>query len=71
MKSNPCQLCQLKDKDKNNKMCRHCAKRLDYVSHLEKELSFAMTNTDTKLPLPRLPTLSKRAYLFSMTSERF
>ena len=71
MKSNPCLICQLKDQDKNNQICRHCAKRLEYVSQLEKELSFAMTNTDTKLPSPRVPTLTKRAYPFSITSKRF
>ena len=71
MKSNPCLLCQLIDQDKNNQMCKHCAKRLEYLRHLEKELSYAMTNTETKLPSPRLPTRSKRAYLFSITSERF
>jgi hypothetical protein len=71
MKSNPCLLCQLKDQDKNNQMCMHCIKRLEYVSHLERELNFAMTNTETKTPSPHLPTLSKRAYLFSVVSERF
>ena len=71
MKSNPCLLCQLKDQDKNNQMCMHCIKRLEYVSHLERELNFAMTNTETKTLSPRLPTLSKRAYLFSVVSEQF
>ncbi len=71
MKSNPCLLCQLKDQDKNNQMCMHCIKRLEYVSHLERELNFAMTNTETKTLSPHLPTLSKRAYLFSVVSERF
>ena len=67
---NPCLLCQLRDQDKNNRMCMHCVKRLEYVNYLERELSFAMTNTETKLQSPRLPTLSKRAYLSSITSER-
>ena len=71
MKSNPWLLCQLKDQDKNNQMCMHCIKRLEYVSHLERELNFAMINTETKTLSPRLPTLPKRAYLFSVVSERF
>jgi hypothetical protein len=71
MKSNPCLLCQLKDQDKNNQMCMHCVKRIEYVSNLERELSFAMTNRETKPPSTRLPTLSKRAYSFSVVSKRY
>ena len=72
MKSNPCLRCQFKDQDKNNQMCMHGVKRLEYVYYLERELSFAMTNTETKTPEPpRFPTLSKRSYLFSFISERY
>jgi hypothetical protein len=71
MKSNPCLLCQLKDQDKNNQICTHCVKRIEYVSNLEKELSFAMTNSESKPQSSRLPLLSKRAYSFSVVSERY
>jgi hypothetical protein len=72
MDSNPCLLCQLKDQDKNNQMCLRCAKRLEYVNDLERVLNFSMTNTETKtIAPPRLPTLSKRSYLFSVVSERY
>ena len=71
MKSNPCLHCQLKDQDKNNQKCRHCVKRFEYVSYLNRDLNFAMTNLESKPPSPRLPTLSKRAYLFGVVSERY
>jgi hypothetical protein len=72
MKSNPCRLCQLKDQDKNNQICMHCVKRLDYVSFIERELSFGMTNAETKTPAtPGFPMRSKRSYLFSVISERY
>ena len=61
MKSNPCLLCQLKNQDKNNPMCMHCDKRFNYLSCLERELNFAMTNPEQKPASPRLPTLSARA----------
>lgn len=69
MKSNPCLQCQLKNQDKNNQICMHCNKRLDYVSHIEKELSFAMTNTEQRPPSARMPALSKRGYLMSVASD--
>ncbi|MGD8666668.1 MAG: hypothetical protein PVI38_13835 [Desulfobacterales bacterium] len=71
MKSNPCLRCQFKDQDKNNKMCTHCIQRLEYVSHLERELNFAMTNAETKPVKPRLPTYSNRAQIFGAVSKRF
>ncbi len=71
MRSNPCLQCQLKNQDKNNQICLHCAKRLEYVSYIERELSFAMTNTETKPLSLRLPTLLKGAHLFGVISERF
>jgi hypothetical protein len=68
MKSNPCLQCQLGNQDKNNQMCMYCHKRLDYVSHLERELSFAMTNTGERPPSHPLSTFSKRLYLLSAAS---
>jgi hypothetical protein len=67
---NPCRLCQLKDQDKNNRICMHCVKRLEYVSAIERELSFGMTNAETKPVTPRLPAYSYRAYSFIAYSER-
>jgi hypothetical protein len=68
MKSNPCRQCELKNQDKNNQICIYCDRRLDYVSYLEMELNFAMTNTEQRLASPRLPTFSKRSYVLSPTS---
>ena len=65
MKSSPCFHCQLKDQDKNNPMCMHCDKRLDYVSLLERELNFAPAHSEEKPASLRLPTLAGRVFLFS------
>jgi hypothetical protein len=64
-------LCALKNQDKNNQMCMHCDKRLDYVKYLEKELSFAMTNTDVRRPSPGISALSRRVCLLRPASEGF
>ena len=69
MKSNPCFHCQLKNQDKNNPICVHCNKRLDYVSRLERELNFAPTHSEEKPASPCLPTLSGRVYLLSAVSD--
>ena len=71
MKSNPCRQCSLKNRDKNNPMCMHCDKRLDYVNQLERELSFAMTNPEQKPASPRLSTQSGGKFLLSVASEVF
>ena len=63
MKSNPCRQCELENQDKNNQICMRCDKRLDYVSHLERELSFGMTNTEQRPASPHLPTISKSSYV--------
>ena len=68
MKSNPCRRCELKNQDKNNQICMHCDKRLGYVNHLERELNFAMTNTEERSLSPRLPTFSIRSYVLSAIS---
>jgi hypothetical protein len=69
MKSNPCRQCELENQDKNNQICMYCDKRLNYVSHLERELNFAMTNTEQKLSSSRLPTFSKSSHvLFAVSS---
>jgi hypothetical protein len=64
-------LCALKNQDKNNQMCMYCDKRLDYVKYLEKELSFAMTNTNARRHSPGVSALSKRVCLLRAASERF
>jgi hypothetical protein len=71
MKSNPCRQCELKNQDKNNQICMYCDKRLDYVSHLERELNFAMTNTEQRPASPRLPTFSQRSYVLSAVSGTY
>ena len=63
MKSNPCRQCELKNQDKNNQICMNCDKRLEYVSHLERGLSYAITNTEQRPASPRLSTISKRSYV--------
>jgi hypothetical protein len=62
MKSNPCRQCELKSQDKNNQICMYCNERLDYVRYLEGELNFSMTNTEQRLPSPRLPTAPNSSY---------
>ena len=69
MKSNPCFHCQLKNQDKNNPICVHCNKRLDYVRRLERELDFALTHSEEKPAFPRLPTLSGMMYGLSVVSD--
>jgi hypothetical protein len=68
MKSNPCRQCELKNQDKNNQICMYCESRIEYVSHLEMELNFSMTNTEQRPVSTRLPTLSKRSYVLSAVS---
>jgi hypothetical protein len=69
MQPNPCLRCQLKNQDKNNPKCTSCDKRIGYLSHLEKELSFAMTNTDQRLSSPRLPAFASRTHLLSAITD--
>jgi len=45
MKSNPCLKCPTGDKDKNNKTCMHCDKRIQYVCELDQALDFSRCNT--------------------------
>jgi hypothetical protein len=71
MISNPCRQCELKNQDKNNQMCMHCDERLDYVSHLEGELSFGMTNNDQRPASSHLPTISKRSHVLSAVSGTY
>ena len=40
-RTNPCQDCRLKDKDKNNITCRKCDKRLNYLEGLACDLEFS------------------------------
>ena len=71
MRSNPCMLCALKSQDRNNQMCMQCDKRLDYVKYLEKELSYARTNTDVRRPSLGISALSKRVCMIRAASEGF
>ena len=71
MKSNPCRQCELKNQDKNNQICMNCDKRLEYVSHLERGLSYEITNTEQRPASPRLPTISKRSYVLSPVSGTY
>ena len=49
MKNNPCLVCAMRDKDKNNTLCRKCEKRIGYVHQLEMELNFSLSYTGTDL----------------------
>ena len=69
MKSNPCFHCQLKNQDKNNPMCMHCDKRINYVHYLERDLKFAMTNPEQKPASLRLSTLSTRVHWSSAVAD--
>lgn len=40
MNASPCLECPFKDKDKNNRACRNCKKRMAYVHGLQKYLEF-------------------------------
>jgi hypothetical protein len=71
MKSNPCLQCQLKSQDKNNPLCLHCHKRLDYVCHLERALNFAQVNPEEKPASPRLPTSSAGIHLLAAFTDRY
>jgi hypothetical protein len=52
MKSHPCLNCPSGDKDKNNKICMHCDKRIQFVFNLDKELDFSLCNTKTDFSQP-------------------
>jgi hypothetical protein len=39
----------MRDEDKNNSLCTDCDKRIGYVRHLEQELNYSMSYTDTSL----------------------
>lgn len=43
MLASPCLDCSLKEKDKNNKTCRDCKKRLNYVRGLDRALEFTIS----------------------------
>ena len=43
MELNPCLSCHRKDQNKNNPICLHCEKRLEYVNHLEMRLNFTLS----------------------------
>jgi hypothetical protein len=53
MKSHPCLNCPAGDKDKNNRTCMQCAKRIQYVVELDKELHFSLCNTTGNCSQPR------------------
>ena len=40
MHCHPCRKCQMLDQVKNNEICRHCNKRLQYIDKLERPLNF-------------------------------
>jgi hypothetical protein len=40
MKPNPCLSCNRREKDKNNPVCKDCAKRVEYINQLDLELNY-------------------------------
>ena len=47
MKNNPCLVCTMRDKDKNNNLCCGCEKRIGYLHQLDMELNFSLSYTGT------------------------
>jgi hypothetical protein len=43
MELNPCLSCSGKDQNKNNPICIHCEKRLEYVNQLEMKLNYTFS----------------------------
>ena len=76
MKRNPCMSCRMLDKDKNNKLCLNCKKRVGYLQQLEQELNFSITYTNTGLYEPisyamefRLTGKFNKEYIFFPTEK--
>jgi hypothetical protein len=48
MEPSPCLSCAGRDQNKNNRICRDCNKRIDYVNRLERNLNFAASYSDNR-----------------------
>lgn len=57
METNPCHTCFLKKQDKNNEICLHCSKRLNYIQQIEKSLGFTVSYPCDTIPWQSLPNV--------------
>ena len=71
MKSHPCSNCPSGDKDKNNKTCMQCSKRIQCVNELEQELHLSLCNTNATPPRPYRSTCTQISRLLAAATGGF
>jgi hypothetical protein len=69
MKTHPCRTCPSGDKDKNNKTCMQCDKRIQYVFELEKELFFSLCNPTVDSSQPYRSSCGRFSRMLTSVNE--